>query len=177
LSCSRVSGSSKLSEMTSVTSLTLRNAPPTKTARSSPRPELGYVLVHGATSGGCVRSPSPVGAARDRSQVAVLQRHDAARPLLLGPTERFVIEGQPGTSLFLIGEGEVEVRLRREDGRDWLADTMGRGQIVGEMALITGGLRTATVRSVGEAVVSEIGRQQYEPLLREYLNGSTISLW
>jgi CRP-like cAMP-binding protein len=79
-----------------------------------------------------------------------------------------VVEGQPGTSLFLIGEGEVEVRLRREDGRDWLADTMGRGEIVGEMALITGGPRTATVRSIGEAVIYEIGRQQYEPLLREY---------
>jgi CRP-like cAMP-binding protein len=150
---------------------------------------------------------------RDRSQVAVLQRHDGlgprldiyepivsappstdeieallaeapilralpreglhrmaitARPLLLGPTERFVIEGQPGTSLFLVGEGEVEVRLRGEDGRDWLADTMGRGEIVGEMALITGGPRTATVRSVGEAVIYEIGRQQYAPLLREY---------
>jgi len=91
-----------------------------------------------------------------------------ARPLLLGPTERLVIEGQPGTSLFLIGEGEVEVRLRREDGRDWLADVMGRGEIVGEMALITGGPRTATVRSVGESVIYEIGRQQYEPLLREY---------
>jgi CRP-like cAMP-binding protein len=150
---------------------------------------------------------------RDRSQVAVLQRHDglgprldiyepivsvapsideieallaeapilralpgeglhrlaiSARPLLLGPTERFVIEGQPGTSMFLVGEGEVEVRLRREDGHDWLADTMGRGEIVGEMALITGGPRTATVRSVGETVIYEIGRQQYEPLLREY---------
>jgi hypothetical protein len=91
-----------------------------------------------------------------------------ARPLLLGPTQRFVIEGRPGTSLFLIGEGEVEVRLRREDGSDWLADTMGRGEIVGEMALISGAPRSATVRSIGETVIYEIGRQQYEPLLREH---------
>ena len=73
----------------------------------------------------------------------------------------------PGRS-FIASSGQVEVRLRHEDGRDWLADTMGRGEIVGEMALITGGPRTATVRSVGEAVIYEIGRQQYEPLLREY---------
>jgi CRP-like cAMP-binding protein len=90
------------------------------------------------------------------------------RPLLLGPTQRFVIEGQPGTSLFLVGEGQVEVRLRREDGTDWLAATMGRGEIVGEMALITGERRTATVRSVDETVIYEISRQQYEPLLREH---------
>jgi CRP-like cAMP-binding protein len=90
------------------------------------------------------------------------------RPLLLGPTDRFVIEGLAGTSLFLIGEGEVEVRLRREDGGDWLAATMGRGEIVGEMALVTSEQRTATVRSVGETVIYEIGRQQYEPLLRAH---------
>ena len=36
------------------------------------------------------------------------------------------------------------------------------------MALISGGPRTATVRSIGETVIYEIGRQQYKPLLREY---------
>jgi len=88
-----------------------------------------------------------------------------ARPLLLGPTQRFVIEGREGTSLFLVGEGEVEVRLRKSDGTDWLVETMGRGEVVGEMALLTGERRAATVRSVGETVVFEIGREQYEPLL------------
>jgi hypothetical protein len=97
--------------------------------------------------------------------------HDLAiggRPLLLGPTQRFVIEGQPGTSLFLIGEGEVEVRLRRDDGHDWLAATMGRGEIVGEMALVSGKRRAATVRSVDETVIYEISRHQYEPLLQAH---------
>jgi len=32
-----------------------------------------------------------------------------ARPLFLGPTQRFVVEGREGTSLFLVGEGEVEL--------------------------------------------------------------------
>ena len=42
---------------------------------------------------------------------------------------------------------------------------MGRGRVVGEMALLTGETRAATVRSVDETIVYEIGRQQYEPLL------------
>ena len=88
-----------------------------------------------------------------------------ARPLLLGPTQRFVVEGADGTSLFLVGDGEVEVRLRNGDGTDWLVERMGRGEVVGEMALLTGESRSATVRSVDEAVVYEIGREQYEPLL------------
>ncbi len=91
-----------------------------------------------------------------------------ARPLLLGPTQRFVIEGREGTSLFLVGDGEVEVRLRKADGTDWLVETMGRGEVVGEMALLTGERRAATVRSVGESLVFEIGREQYEPLIRAH---------
>ena len=45
---------------------------------------------------------------------------------------------------------------------------MGLGEIVGEMALITGERRAATVRSVDETVIYEISRQQYEPLLEAY---------
>ena len=88
-----------------------------------------------------------------------------ARPLLLGPTQRFVVQGQEGTSLFLVGEGHVEVRLRKDDGTDWLVETMGPGEIVGEMGLLTGGPRSATVRSVEEAVVYELSKDLYAPLL------------
>lgn len=88
-----------------------------------------------------------------------------ARPLLLGPTERFVVQGSEGSSLFLVGEGAVEVRLRNDDGTDWLVETMERGEVVGEMALLTGESRAATVRSVEESVVYEIDRMHYEPLL------------
>lgn len=91
-----------------------------------------------------------------------------ARPLFLGPTQRFVVEGHEGTSLFLVGDGEVEVRLRKDDGTDWLVETMGRGEVVGEMALLTGEKRAATVRAVDETVVYEIGRQLYEPLLTSH---------
>ena len=89
-----------------------------------------------------------------------------ARPLLMGPTQRFVVEGQEGTSLFLVGEGMVEVRLRKPDGTDWLVETMGPGEVVGEMALLTGEKRSATVRSVDESLILEISRELYEPLIR-----------
>jgi hypothetical protein len=87
------------------------------------------------------------------------------RPLFLGPTQRFIVEGREGTSLFLVGEGQVEVRRRNPDGTDWLVETLGRGKVVGEMALLTGRPRTATVRSVDESLVFEIGYEQYKPLV------------
>ncbi len=91
-----------------------------------------------------------------------------ARPLLLGPTQRFVVEGHEGTSLFLVGDGEVEVRRRRDDGSDWLVETMGRGEVVGEMALLTGEPRAATVRAVDETVVYEVCRAQAEALVQKH---------
>lgn len=42
---------------------------------------------------------------------------------------------------------------------------MGRGEVVGEMALLTGEKRADTVRAVDETVVYEIGRPLYEPPL------------
>ena len=89
----------------------------------------------------------------------------SARPLPLGPTERFVIQGTEGTSLFVVADGEVEVLLRQGDAPDLRAAVMGRGAVVGEMSLLTGEPRQATVRALDGALVYEIGRDQYAPLL------------
>lgn len=91
-----------------------------------------------------------------------------ARPLLLGPAERLVVQGEAGDSLFLVADGSVEVVVRGEDGDDVAVDVMGVGEVVGEMALLTGEARGATVRAVDGAVVYEIGAQQYRPLLVEH---------
>ena len=47
-------------------------------------------------------------------------------------------------------------------------ETMGRGAVLGEMALLTGEPRSATVRAVDSALVYEIGWRQYAPLLQAH---------
>lgn len=91
-----------------------------------------------------------------------------ARPLTLGPTERMVVQDQDGGSLFVVAEGEVEVVLRRDHGEDLIVDTMGKGAVVGEMSLLTGQPRSATVRAIEGAVVYEIGARQYGPCLHRH---------
>src|SRR4051794_3689276 len=73
----------------------------------------------------------PIFGLLDPGQLRALAR--TARPLALGPTERVVVQGSEGTSLFVVADGEVEVVLRRADGPDMLVDTMGRGAVIGEM--------------------------------------------
>ena len=108
----------------------------------------------------------PVFALLPPEEVRALAR--TARPLTLGPTERMVVQDQAGGSLFVVAEGEVEVVLRRDDGEDLVVDTMGKGAVVGEMSLLTGQPRSATVRAVEGAVAYEIGARQYGPCLRRH---------
>jgi CRP-like cAMP-binding protein len=41
-----------------------------------------------------------------------------------------------------------------------------RGDVIGEISLLTGAPRTATVRAIEGAVVYEIGKHQYEPIIQ-----------
>lgn len=106
----------------------------------------------------------PIFAMLNRVEIQALGR--TARPLRLGPLERLVVQGQRGDSLFVVIDGAVEVLVRQEDGRDRSVDTMVAGAVVGEMSLLTGEPRSATVRATTGATVYEIGPRQYEPLLR-----------
>ncbi len=88
-----------------------------------------------------------------------------ARPLTFGPLERIIVQGQQGDSLFVVLDGAVEVMLRRDDGRDISLGRRPSPTVLGEMSLLTGAPRSATVRALEGALVYEIGRRQYEPIL------------
>jgi hypothetical protein len=87
-----------------------------------------------------------------------------ARPQLFGPLERIIVQGQDGDSLFAVVDGHVEVLLRRKDGQDVSLGTRS-DCVLGEMSLLTGEPRSATVRAVDGALVYEVGRRQLQPLL------------
>ncbi len=107
---------------------------------------------------------APVFRAMSRQELALLI--SGARRLELGPHERFVVQGSQGSSLFVVVDGAVEVLVRGDDGDDAAVATLERGAIVGEMSLLTGAARAATVRAVDGATVYEIGSLQYEPIMR-----------
>jgi len=90
-----------------------------------------------------------------------------ARQIMLGPMERIIIEGREGSSLFLVAEGQLEVFVRQPDGTDRLVDVKNPGDVIGEISLLTGVPRTATVRALDGAMVYEIGKKQYEPIIKE----------
>ncbi|MCW5893477.1 MAG: cyclic nucleotide-binding domain-containing protein [bacterium] len=87
------------------------------------------------------------------------------RPIALGPVERIIVQGRPGSSLFVLADGSLEVLRRQPDGVDLPVGTLARGAVFGEMSLLTGEPRGSTVRSVDEAIVYEIGTDAFRAVV------------
>jgi small-conductance mechanosensitive channel len=77
----------------------------------------------------------------------------AARERMYGDGEVVVLEGHPGTTMFVVERGAVSVTIA--SGRE--VARIEAGGYFGEMSLLTGEPRSATVRAMGDAVVLEIG--------------------
>lgn len=88
-----------------------------------------------------------------------------AREIVLGPMEWIIVEGRADSSLFVVGSGSLEVLTRQPEGADRAIDVKKQGDIVGEVSLLTGAVRTATVRAMQSAVIYEIGKRQYQPII------------
>lgn len=74
------------------------------------------------------------------------------------PSEIIVRQGEQGSDMFVIIEGAVEV-LADVDGRDVRVATMQAGDYFGEMSLLTGEPRTATVRATTRGRLWRIPRE------------------
>ena len=72
--------------------------------------------------------------------------------------ELAVREGEPGDSMFIISTGEVRATIER-DGRQVPVATLRDGDFFGEMAVLSGEPRTATVTAVKNTEVLELSRE------------------
>ncbi|HXC61960.1 MAG TPA: cyclic nucleotide-binding domain-containing protein, partial [Nitrospiria bacterium] len=62
-------------------------------------------------------------------------------------------------SLYMILEGRVELLVKPDDGPEKSVATLGPGEFLGEMSLISGRRRSATVRAVSEGLLWEVTRK------------------
>ncbi|HSK39386.1 MAG TPA: mechanosensitive ion channel family protein [Arenibaculum sp.] len=76
-----------------------------------------------------------------------------------------VRQGETGSSLFLLAEGVLDVTTV-EDGIDLRLDRLLPGDVFGEVSLLTGQPRAASVTTACDAVVYELTRDHVGPLLR-----------
>jgi len=85
------------------------------------------------------------------------------------PAEVIVREGAPGVSMYIIKSGLVEVRKKDPTtGFDFLVAQLSAGAAVGEMSLLTGKPRSATVTTVQPTVVFTLTRANFRNLLTQH---------
>ncbi|MEM0968517.1 MAG: mechanosensitive ion channel family protein [Verrucomicrobiota bacterium] len=78
-----------------------------------------------------------------------------------------VQQGEEGSSMFVLLEGLTEVFVQTEESEEVKVDEMGPGEFFGEMSLLTGDPRSATVRARTAGVVYEITKGAMTELLEK----------
>jgi small-conductance mechanosensitive channel/CRP-like cAMP-binding protein len=86
----------------------------------------------------------------------------ASRPLLFASGQAIVREGEAGATMFVVRRGEASVTLARTEGE--LA-RLREGAFFGEMSLLTGDPRTATVTAVTDCELIEIGAEAFRSVV------------
>lgn len=136
-----------------------------------PPPEKHYVQMHDET-----QSEKPVDITHilrsieifkplSDDEVALLAQ--AARKRLLLKGENAVMEHDTGDSLFIVAEGLMTVLMTQADQSVVEVANIISGKVFGEMSLLTGAPRSATVRAEVDSVVYEIQKKHFQILLQK----------
>ncbi|MEZ5423600.1 MAG: mechanosensitive ion channel family protein [Pyrinomonadaceae bacterium] len=104
----------------------------------------------------------PVFAPLSEAEIERLARSSKSRVYAAG--ESIVEQGAEGTSMFVIARGSVNVVLRRGQ-RTEIINSLGEDDFFGEMSLLTGQPRSATVVATSETEVLQIGKRALKPIL------------
>lgn len=88
----------------------------------------------------------------------------------LSPGEILCRQGDPGDCIYIVVSGRLRVVKETEDLKDLDLGEIGRGEILGEMALLTGGVRSATVVGLRDSHLVKISRNVFETFANENPN-------
>jgi small-conductance mechanosensitive channel/CRP-like cAMP-binding protein len=94
----------------------------------------------------------------------IQQVADAAILRVYAPGESIVRQGRKGDSMYVVVRGEVKVQVINEDIHRTLTD-LTENDFFGEMSLLTGEPRSATVVATEETELLEIGKGALHPIL------------
>lgn len=89
-----------------------------------------------------------------------------SRTLPFVPGEAIIRQGDPGSELYIVQRGQVAVNVGRSETHS-VAELarLGPGEFFGEMSLVTGEKRAATVRAFTECEIVEVGKEAFQTVI------------
>jgi CRP-like cAMP-binding protein len=77
-------------------------------------------------------------------------------------------QGDVGDSLYILIRGRVRVHVRDKDGQEFTVAELGSGELVGEMAVVTGESRSASVDAIRDTQVAKLTRTGFERFMMKH---------
>jgi len=105
-------------------------------------------------------------AALDDDELGMLRTD--VQDAVFGDAEIICREGDPGDAFFVLLRGTVEVVARGVGGQETHIANLNAPSFFGEMALLTGEVRSATVRAKGDAELLVVERTGFEALFKTH---------
>ena len=100
----------------------------------------------------------------DEVELADLQRAFERRTVSAG--ESVFRMGEPGDSLYIVGDGSVEMFVKDDTGSKIVLNVCDAGDFFGELSLFDGGARTATAQVLEDAELLVLDREDLMAFLR-----------
>jgi CRP/FNR family transcriptional regulator, cyclic AMP receptor protein len=92
----------------------------------------------------------------------------SAAPLRLAADEALFLAGDGGDGCYLVEEGLLKVVIASHSGGERILAFLGPGAIVGEMSIIDGRPRSASVVTVRQAALKFLSRAAFEQFAKRY---------
>ena len=87
---------------------------------------------------------------------------------ILLPDYTLLTQGEAGDSLFAISKGAVTVLVTDHKGKTSSIRNLEVGEIFGEVALLCGWKRTATIKTIQYSTIAQLSKQNYDTVCRVY---------
>ncbi len=100
----------------------------------------------------------------DEERIALLKRLKKETRL---KGESIVRQGHDGRSLYMVVQGKLSVKRQKQDGSTVQLGELGPGQFFGELTLLTGEPRSATVQALTDTELLKLDKSDFQEILNQ----------
>jgi cAMP-dependent protein kinase regulator len=83
-------------------------------------------------------------------------------------------EGDPGDAMYVVKDGALQVSTLDHNGKEVVLARLGEGDIFGEVALITGRERTASVKTLKQSRLMKLRKEDFQDIVEKYDSVKTM---
>ena len=104
----------------------------------------------------------------DLSREELAKLAEMAHTRRLRAREELCHKGDPGSQIYIVVSGRLKATTPSAEGKEMTFSIMGPGEVLGEMALLDGGPRSATVEALEACELLSIDRRDFLPFLERH---------